>query len=378
MKIRFSVVVLVGAIVGIALFWVHEGVEEEPGKAPLVSLENIQYQVVVENLEIPWDIAFLPNGDLLVSERPGRLIKISRKGEMVSIPLRDVEHEGEGGLLGVTLHPNFKENNLVYLYMSTPGEDGETANTVVRYRLFDDELLEKKIIITGIPGAIYHDGGRIEFGPPTSCESGQADCYLYITTGDATREKLAQDKNSLAGKILRVTEDGGIPKDNPFGTALYSYGHRNPQGLAWDSEGWLWETEHGRSGVLSGFDELNLIKPGNNYGWPEIEGGKEATGMMPAVLHSGSDITWAPASLAYLNGSLYWGGLRGESLYKATIAGDEVTNLKAYFVNELGRIRTVRVGSDGFLYLTTSNRDGRGSAQTGDDKIIKVDPRLLR
>ena len=177
---------------------------------------------------------------------------------------------------------------------------------------------------------------------------------------------------------MRVTEDGGIPKDNPFGTALYSYGHRNPQGLAWDSEGWLWETEHGRSGVLSGFDELNLIKPGNNYGWPEIEGGKEATGMMPAVLHSGSDITWAPASLAYLNGSLYWGGLRGESLYKATIAGDEVTNLKAYFVNELGRIRTVRVGSDGFLYLTTSNRDGRGSAQTGDDKIIKVDPRLLR
>ncbi len=331
------------------------------------SSQTPEPKIVVEQLEIPWDIAFLPEGDLLITERPGRLVHVTASGEKTTLTVPDVYAFGEGGLLGLALHPNFSENSWVYLYLSSGGF-GQTTNKIIRYTIKDDELSESKTIIDNIPGAMYHDGGRMEFGP---------DGYLYITTGDASRSHLAQDKHSLAGKILRIKDDGSIPDDNPFGTAVYSYGHRNPQGLAWDDEGRLWETEHGRSGIRSGLDEINLIKSGSNYGWPLLEGDNTARGLQAPHAHSGTDTTWAPASAAYLNGRLFFGGLKGESLYEAILEEERIVEVKAHFTGMFGRIRTVRVGPDGALYLTTSNRDGRGQPHQSDDRIIRIDPETL-
>jgi len=344
--------------------------QNETGQAPFT-------QVVAEGLEIPWDIAFLPNGSTLVTERTGHVIEIRNDGTKHEIRIEGVRQGGEGGLLGLVLHPDFAQNNLLYLYMSAPGTGGETSNRVVRYKFENGGLTQDKVIIANIPGAIYHDGGRMKFGPPTACASGQEDCHLYITTGDATRSAIAQDLQSLGGKILRLNDNGSIPADNPFNTAVWSFGHRNPQGLAWDNEGRLWQTEHGRSGVTSGLDEINLIEAGGNYGWPESEGDTVQSGTVGPARHSGARDTWAPASLAYLDGSLFFGGLRGEALYEAVLSGGRVVELKEHFKGEFGRVRTVRVGPDGMLYLTTSNTDGRGSVQTGDDKIIRVNPELL-
>jgi glucose/arabinose dehydrogenase len=240
----------------------------------------------------------------------------------------------------------------------------------VRYRYEDGSLAEDKIIISGIPGAVYHDGGRMAFGP---------DGMLYITTGDATTRDIAQDRASLGGKILRLRDDGSIPADNPFNTAVYSYGHRNPQGLAWDSDGRLWETEHGPTGEQGSCcrDEINLIKPGANYGWPAVSGDGAKTGMVSPALHSGVATTWAPASAAIIKSSLFFGGLIGEALYEAVLSGERVLELKVHFKGEFGRIRTVRAGKDGMLYLTTSNTDGRGNPADGDDKIIRINPDML-
>jgi glucose/arabinose dehydrogenase len=326
------------------------------------------YEVIAEGLEIPWDIAFLPEGSMLVTERTGQVVEIAPDGTKHEIPVPGVKQGGEGGLLGLTLHPDFEVNRYVYLYMSSPSTSGETKNRVVRYIFKNDTLTENRVIIENIPGAIYHDGGRMEFGP---------DDRLYITTGDATTAAIAQSLQSLGGKILRLHDDGVVPSDNPFSSAVYSLGHRNPQGLAWDSAGRLWETEHGRSGATSGLDEINLIEKGKNYGWPDIEGDKTRTGMVQPVRHSGANDTWAPASLVYLNGSLFFGGLRGEALYEAVLDGPKIVEFKEHFKNEFGRIRTVRVGPDNMLYITTSNTDGRGTPQTGDDKIILINPKLL-
>lgn len=329
-----------------------------------IVLDRNRVEVVAENLSIPWDIAFLPEGGMLVTERPGNLLLIKENGERQNIDIPRVLHRGEGGLLGLVLHPDFEENRMLYLYMTVDTDAQGTRNAVMRYRFVNNALTEERSIIENIPGAIYHDGGRMEFGP---------DGLLYITTGDATDENIAQDLSSLGGKILRLTEDGNIPEGNPFGTAVYSYGHRNPQGIAWDEEGRLWQTEHGRSGLLSGYDEVNLLEAGLNYGWPEIEGDERAVNMVNAVRHSGADKTWAPASLAYLKGKLFFGGLRGEALYEAVLSGERVVDFKEHFKNEFGRIRTVRVGPDGnSLYFTTSNRDGRGNIENGDDKILRI------
>lgn len=323
------------------------------------------FEIVAENLAIPWEIAFLPDGDLLVTERPGTLKRIGKEGRVYDI--EGVEHVGEGGLLGMTLHPQFQENRWLYLYLTTKDESG-LINRVDRYRFENDHLSEKKTIIDKIPGAAYHDGGRIVFGP---------DGYLYITTGDASRSNLAQDIDSLAGKILRLKDDGLIPPDNPFGNAVYSYGHRNPQGLAWDNKGRLWATEHGRSGILSGLDELNLIEKGKNYGWPVIQGDETRAGMELPVAQSGPDATWAPAGVAFLNGSLFFGGLRGESLYEAKILNENKVSLRVYFQQEFGRIRAVALGPDGYIYIATSNTDGRGEPRLNDDKIIKINPKVF-
>ncbi len=325
--------------------------------------------VMVEGLNIPWDMAFLPSDGMLVTERGGNIIHIKSDGTKVVVKVPRPKPRGEGGLLGITLHPNFIQNHFIYIYMTTSEGKDITKNAVFRYAYNDGVLSDEKIIISDIPGALYHDGGRLEFGPGG---------LLFVTTGDATISKLAQDTDSLGGKILRVTEDGGIPEINPFKTAVFSYGHRNPQGLAWDEKGRLWSTEHGRtSGKLTGYDEINLIVSGGNYGWPTIEGSSTKEGMISPVLQSGEDDTWAPASLLYFRGKLYFGGLRGESLYEVTVEGDNLINFKKHLFREFGRIRSIRLGPDEMFYITTSNRDGRGTATKGDDKIIRVNPNLL-
>ena len=326
--------------------------------------------VVASNLEIPWDIAFLPDGNMLVTERVGRLLLIDKTGLQRKIIFEQKKQHGEGGLLGVVLHPDFATNYFLYLYMTAESENGQTKNRVVRYRYENDGLKDERVIISDIPGATYHDGGRMEFGP---------DGMLYVTTGDATTGKIAQDKNSLGGKILRLKDDGGIPSDNPFGTAIYSYGHRNPQGLAWDEAGRLWETEHGPTGEggICCRDEVNLIRAGTNYGWPTIRGLESKTGMQTPKLNSGTSEAWAPASALYFQGSLFFGGLKGEALYEAVLDGENVTKLKTHFKGKFGRIRSIRLGPDGMFYLPTSNRDGRGSPTTDDDRIIRVNPELL-
>lgn len=322
---------------------------------------------IAGGLNIPWDLAFLDDG-FLITERVGNLIHLKKDGTKISIKLPHPVPKGEGGLLGIILHPQFKENNFLYLYMTTAEDKVGTKNAVFRYKFSDDTLTDEKVIIKDIPGALYHDGGRMEFGP---------DGYLYITTGDATKSAIAQDLNSLGGKILRLYDDGRVPEDNPFKTAVYSYGHRNPQGLAWDASGRLWETEHGRSGVTTGMDELNLIEKSKNYGWPAIEGDKTKEGMVTPVINSGASDTWAPASALYYNGSIFFGGLKGEALYEAVLDGVGVKELKTHLKGEYGRIRTIRLGPDGMFYVTTSNRDGRGKPTVDDDRLIRINPKSL-
>lgn len=333
--------------------------------------------VVAQNLEVPWAIAFLPSSptggpdrSMLVTERAGRVRYVDQNGNLDPTPvaiLSQVEEIGEGGLLGIALHPDFAKNNYVYLYYTYSSNGNNTFNRVVRMTYKDKKLTDEKIIVDAIPGAANHNGGRIKFGP---------DNMLYITTGDAQEPSLAQDRNSLAGKILRVTESGRAVANNPFNNKVFTLGHRNPQGLAWDSTGQLWSTEHGRSGVQSGLDELNLIISGKNYGWPTIQGNETRSGMVTPIKNSEST-TWAPAGAAFVDGSLFFGGLRGQTLYEAVLDNDTVTEVKEHFNSQFGRIREVVVGPDNMLYITTSNRDGRGSPQTNDDKILRINPAKL-
>lgn len=322
-------------------------------------------EVIANNLNIPWEIAFLPDGDLLVTERPGTLKRLGKKEE--GYQLQDAYHIGEGGLLGLALHPNFDNNRYLYIYLTTNKNEENIENQVRRYKYTrSDQLAEEKIILDDIPAGRWHNGGRVEFGP---------EGLLYITTGDAQRENLSQDKNSLAGKILRVTDTGKVPSQNPFPNPTYSFGHRNPQGLAWSGSGQLWATEHGSSAK----DELNLIRKGINYGWPEIRGDQTNPNMETPKVHSGRTETWAPSGAAYINSSVFFVGLRGETLYEARLTSDE-TNVKemvAHFRQDYGRLRHVEIGPDGDMYILTSNRDGRGSPTSADDRIIKIDPKVF-
>jgi glucose/arabinose dehydrogenase len=322
-------------------------------------------EVATSGLDSPWEIVFLPGGELLVTERSGNLVLIGRTATRIQVP--NVEQRGEGGLLGLALDPDYAANNRIYVYL-TSLENGQLVNRVERYVFKNGTLSDRKVIFEGILGASNHDGGRIEFGP---------DGYLYITTGDAQNSDSAQDITSLQGKILRITSEGEIPEGNPFASAVWSYGHRNPQGLAWDAEGRLWSTEHGPSGSGSGYDELNLITPGANYGWPEIQGDEELEGMVSPVIQSGGSVTWAPGDVEYLDGKLYFTGLRGSALYVVSLDGEKIAGFDTFFSGEYGRLRAVRLGPDGYLYLSTSNRDGRGNPGADDDLILRVNPNLL-
>ncbi len=328
--------------------------------------EAVPFAVTVaRNLDIPWALDFLPDGSIIFTERPGRIRLIDERDGLLTDPLLtidEVAHTGEAGLLGIAVHPVFDENRFIYVYYTYRSNRG-LSNKVVRFRMEGRDLLDEKLIIDNIPGASIHDGGRIKFGP---------DGLLYITTGDATNTNSARDKNSLAGKILRLKDDGTVPANNPFpGSPVYSFGHRNPQGLAWDDKGRLWATEHGSQA----YDELNLIEPGKNYGWPDIRGDEKSQRLVSPVLHSDTD-TWAPSGIAFFKGSLFFAGLRGQGLFQVPL--DDKPVLRRQLNRDFGRLRDVVVGPDDHLYILTSNRDGRGSAAEDDDRMIRMDPEKLK
>lgn len=321
-------------------------------------------EVVLTDLSIPWEIAFLPNNALLITQRAGTLLYVT-PDESKQILVAGVHHQGEGGLLGLAVDPNYPDNHYIYLYATTQ-VNVEIQNAVHRYTFDEDtaELTNRQEIIGQIPGASNHDGGRIAFGP---------DGYLYITTGDAQQPNSAQDRDSLAGKILRITTSGEAAPQNPYGSVVYSYGHRNPQGIDWDAQGRLWSSEHGRSVPLSGYDEINLIIAGGNYGWPEIQGNEVKSGMITPVLQSGSQTTWAPGDLVIANNHVIFSGLKGESIYTARIQDETLTNFRQELTGAFGRIRSLTVDpTNTWLYFTTSNRDGRGEPKQNDDKVVRI------
>ena len=348
---------------GISITSLQEGAED--GLSFSIS-QSEDVMVIAEDLIIPWEIVFLPNGEMLVTERSGKLIKLGDNKQVIQ-EIEGVEHVGEGGLMGMALHPEFEQNRLLYLYLTTRSDSG-LINRVERYKFDGNSLSNKETILDNIPGARFHDGGRIAFGP---------DEKLYITTGDAGVEASSQEINSLSGKILRLNDDGSIPEDNPFENEVWAYGLRNPQGITWDDEGGLWSTDHGPSGTQTGYDELNLIVKGGNYGWPIVRGEQIADRMIPPVVQSGSRDTWAPAAAVYYNGSIFFAGLRGSSLYEAKLDGDKVTDFIAHFRNDYGRLRAVTLSPDGLIIFSTSNTDGRGTTRENDDKLISVRPEIF-
>jgi len=334
--------------------------ERDPAVEPINFETEPALVTYVKDQSVIWSMDFLPDGRLLFTERNGGVHVVELNGVVERVATIDVQATSESGLHGIAVDPNFEENNFVYLYYTYESENEDTLNRVSRFVWQDDSLQNETIILDNIPGASTHDGGRLKFGP---------DGYLYITTGDAQTPSLSQDRDSLAGKILRVTREGDIPEDNPFDTLVYSYGHRNPQGITWDGAGRLWATEHGPSAR----DELNLIEAGTNYGWPEITGDEERADLRSPVIHSGQ-ATWAPAGIQAVGESLFFAGLRGNALFEYNPNTEVLTE---HLKGRLGRIRDVVLGPDGFLYVATSNRDGRGLPTTEDDRIIKVNPYKL-
>lgn len=318
-------------------------------------------EILARNLYVPWEIVVLPDGDFLITERSGILRRIGSKEQEHVI--EGVVETGEGGLLGLALHPDFENNRLIFIYFTARNE-GRLENRIVRYEYDGQTLSQRRTILAGIPAGGNHNGGRIVFGP---------DGNLYASTGDAGEAQSAQSRDLLAGKILRLDENGGVPYGNPFDNYVWSYGHRNPQGLAFDDRGRLWAVEHGRSGIRSGFDELNLIEAGKNYGWPVIEGDASQAQMERPIIHSGPDTTWAPADLVFYNGYLIFTGLRGQAVYVSQVDESGALEPKSYWLETQGRLRAIASDND-YLYVGTSNRDGRGQPAGEDDRIWQVVP----
>ena len=330
--------------------------------APAFGEMNID--VVVDGLNNPWEMIFAPNGDIYFTERDGRIWKIENFGEAKVIQTFPKSGAVEGGTLGLALHPEFEENKKIFVYQ-TNLELEFFQNKVYSFTVNDDSLTDEQIIIDDIPGAPWHDGGRIAFGP---------DEKMYITTGDAINPGWSQDLSSLAGKILRINPDGTIPDDNPFDSSpIYSYGHRNPQGIAWDNNGLLVSSEHGPSGEMGhGHDEINVIVKGKNYGWPKVVGDSSNDSFVNPIIHSGEQ-TWAPSGMIFfdsdqipgLDGKFLVGALRGQHLMVVDVSDDgSLINVERMFEGEFGRIRTAQIGPDGVLYLLTANGD--------NDKIIRI------
>nr|WP_315023571.1 PQQ-dependent sugar dehydrogenase [uncultured Aminipila sp.] len=340
----------------------------------IIAMSEIPYEieVIAENLNIPWAIDISAEGRLYFTERPGA-IRVIENGKLLQQPLitfgAPFVSQGEGGLMGIALDPNFSENHYIYV-MHSYAEGNQIYNRVVKLVEQNNQAFIYQILLNKIPGGIIHNGGRLKIGP---------DQRLYITTGDAGNSVLAQDITSTAGKILRIELDGRIPEDNPItDSPIYSLGHRNPQGLAWNPANILYASEHGQTA----HDEINIIQPGANYGWPFVQGDETSVEMeiQRPLVHSGED-TWAPSGIAFVNqgpwqGKLLVAALRGEELLVISLneEGTEVENIESWLHNEYGRLREVIQAKDGSIYFATSNRDGRGAPDKADDKIIRLVP----
>jgi glucose/arabinose dehydrogenase len=358
------------------------------GAGEVASTEQgaVQFRVetVVGGLQVPWSIVFAPDGRMLFTERPGR-IRVFEQGRLRPEPLAviaDVEPTGESGLMGLALHPQFAQNRLLYLAYAYRG-GGEQRVRVVRYRETGSALTDRKVIIEDIPAAQFHAGTRLRFGP---------DAKLYVTTGDATDREIAQQLGSLGGKTLRLNDDGTVPGDNPFVNQsgarpeIWSYGHRNAQGLDFQpGTNLMFQTEHGPSGFdgPGGGDEVNIVERGKNYGWPLIHHTQTRAGLEAPLLEytpavaPGSGTFYRgvnPNGFPQFKGNFFFGGLRGETLIRVVLDGRRVLSQERLLQGQYGRIRDVIEGPDGALYFSTSNRDGRGRAARDDDRIMRLVP----
>jgi len=334
--------------------------------------DNVRFRVetVLTGLEIPWSMNFAPDGRLFITERPGRVRIVTLGGSSeLALTLDGVYAQGEAGLLGLALDPEFAQNRFVYLYYSATVSGG-AVNRIVRYREVNSRLGERVVLLDNIPAAQIHDGGRLRFGP---------DGLLYASAGDAADGNLAQDVASLAGKILRLNRDGSTPRDNRFSSPVYTYGHRNPQGFDWHpTSGDLWESEHGNNGN----DEVNAIRLGLNFGWPRVEGAATLSGMEAPITFYNPSI--APSGASFYRGQrlpqfandFFVATLRGTHLLRLTVdtSGRRVTAQERLLEGTYGRLRDVVSGPDGYLYFCTNNRDGRGTPMSGDDRVLRIVP----
>lgn len=320
---------------------------------------------IARDLAVPWGIAFLPDGSALVTERDtGRVLHLTGSGtrwraEQVGSVAEDSIAGGEGGLLGVAVSPSYDTDHRVFFYASTADD-----NRIVRATYDEGRLSATTPVLTGIPRGVIHDGGRLAFGPGG---------YLYASTGETGTGHLAQDRTSLAGKILRMTPAGrpapGNPEVDGHPSLVWSYGHRNVQGLVFDAAGRLWASEFGDRE----YDELNLIRKGHDYGWPYVQGRSSNPRFTDPEVEWPTESA-SPSGLALADGSFWLGALRGERLWRVPVHGTKVGTPQAYFIGRYGRMRTVVRAPDGNLWVTTSNRDGRGDPATHDDRILLVRP----
>lgn len=342
---------------------------------------RFRVETVASNLQVPWSIVFTPDGRILVTERAGR-VRVIEQGRLRPEPLAtisDVEARSESGLMGLTLHPQFASNHQLYLCYAYDSGNGQ-RDRVVRFRETGNALTDRKVIIEDIPAAQFHAGCRLRFGP---------DAKLYVTTGEATQKEIAQRLDSLGGKILRLNDDGTVPQDNPFvgqkdaRPEIWVYGNRNPQGLDWQpGTNILFETEHGPSGgdAPGGGDEVNVIEKGKNYGWPVVHHTQAREGMQSPLLEytpavaPASGMFYRGTAFPQFRGNFFFGCLRGETIIRVVLDGKRVVSQERLLEKQYGRIRDVAEGPDGAIYFSTSNRDGRGSPASDDDRILRLVP----
>lgn len=323
--------------------------------APIDAVRPAVESVVLDGLNVPWSVVFLPGGDALVSERDTAcVVRVHADGHSSTVGtlpnVKPSSNFGEGGLLGLALAPN--DPHTVFAYHSTDDD-----NRIVRLSIDGDRLGDALPILTGIPASTNHNGGRLAFGP---------DGLLYASTGDAGESDRAQDTDDLGGKILRIRPDGRPAPGNPFHNEVWTYGHRNVEGLAFDRAGRLWASEFGDAA----YDELNLIERGNNYGWPEVEG--VDGGAFTDPLNTWPPAECSPAGIAVARSTAFLGALRGERLISVPLHGARTGEPSEWFVGEYGRIRAVTVAPDAALWITTSNTDGRAEPGPDDDRILRV------
>nr|WP_323373539.1 PQQ-dependent sugar dehydrogenase [Plantactinospora alkalitolerans] len=341
------VAALVAAGVGVGL-WRGWFADPSVSDAPRARAGTVE--TVVGDLAAPWGLAFLPDGSALVTERDTRrILRVSGTTAREVARIDEAAPAGEGGLLGIAVSPDYAQDRWVYVYY-TAAED----NRIARLRLGE----RPEPLLTGIPrGSRTHNGGRLAFGP---------DGMLYAGTGDAGQRDASQDRDSLAGKILRMTRDGRPAPGNPFGSLVYSYGHRNVQGLGWDAAGTMYASEFGQNH----YDELNRISAGGNYGWPEVEGDSDDSRYVAPIATWGTDEA-SPSGIAVVGDRVWLACLRGQRLYRIGAGGQDP---EALLTDEYGRLRHVAAAPDGSLWVLTSNRDGRGSPNDGDDRILRLVP----